>query len=766
MAATGLISPLAAGDVPPRLLDVKGWRGTIVASVNGLENDDTYARHNAVMVCEVLVDEFDGSEDNLPTWRGRVIGSNLESSYQSLTDAATLLRRETSFQTSGPLEFKSGSQVRLVFHGARGWSFELTTAQRKGVVSMVMPRMKPRIHQQETADICGLMKPLTVIPYPANRMVLFGSGEVKGVIPISYSALQMAGGHINETWEWTAYFEPTSIEELKLEIAEPANYARWRPETTADREKGPPLEVTATLVSSKGGKPNTRVEKFIWELKGTSREPGVTLNFPIDQFTDDPDLELEARGESFVLSDEKQKMERKVRDGWTDTVSVVPFDWGAWSTLQVTAVLVDGRRVQGKLKGKKELGLLVPKRQGDSHIADAWKEQNKTGKDELDDENEPVGDGNKGDGFTLYEEYRGWIIDGKYTGGDPKKKDFFVLNMLEADGEPGIALFEDLSGFQVHTTSSTEEINPQHRVMNGNRERGAHVVDQHAVHLAFAENASALAREKVDFYGAKTVAIPNTSGVAFRPGITKIIGILPRGHAESLFTVPGYLPAQDAIFTFDRAVAHELMHSVGVVEHGSGDGNIELVFISPTDASNSQGRPYFADGWSRFKPVDIRDENKHDVAARVYVQWAAAKTAWVNASRETYLGKPGAADYPRMSEESFNRIADGMVGSSLGLKGLVGAKHGPHSGREDCIMRYHFARFYPMQGTENGGGFYMIAPGAERLGLELCTSADGTGVNAAGHDPHSRHGAAASGAGNCAAQICPNDAVPPRPSAF
>src|SRR5687768_9351819 len=76
LAATCMLSPLAAGDIPPRLLDAKGWRGTILASVKGLEDDDTYARHDAVMICEVLLDEFDDSDPDLPTWQGKVVSSN------------------------------------------------------------------------------------------------------------------------------------------------------------------------------------------------------------------------------------------------------------------------------------------------------------------------------------------------------------------------------------------------------------------------------------------------------------------------------------------------------------------------------------------------------------------------------------------------------------------------------------------------------------------------------------------------------------------
>ncbi len=449
-------------------------------------------------------------------------------------------------------------------------------------------------------------------------------------------------------------------------------------------------------------------------------------------------------------------MERAVREGYSDKVSVVPFDWGGWSTLQVTAIMADGRRVTGKLKGSKERGLRVPKRAPESRIADSWKARNKGGADALDDDDTPTGDGNKGDGFTLYEEYRGFVIDGQHVEGDPKTKDFFVLNLIDGDGDAGIALFASLSGLRVHTSTLNTEISPAHRVMNANRAEGAHVVDQHAVLINTYDTP-----EELGGTGAFTVSTAGDKDgkVGFRPVSVTGIGILPRGHKDSDFSKPFNLSAQDAMGAFDRAIAHELMHTVGVREHGRGDSRMAFDFIAPKNRDNAIGRPYFASSGSPRQPLELRDEAKRDLAAAVYEKYAAARPSYLAFYRALYVGTPGEAGYPKMSEADYEQLCESFLQAGFELSGLVGVEGGPHSGHQDCIMRYTFANFYRMKNPAQG--YYQIAPGAERMGFSLCQAPKGTGVNGDEHYPQSRHGNAAAGAGNCAAQICPNDAVPP-----
>ena len=94
----------------------------------------------------------------------------------------------------------------------------------------------------------------------------------------------------------------------------------------------------------------------------------------------------------------------------------------------------------------------------------------------------------------------------------------------------------------------------------------------------------------------------------------------------------------------------------------------------------------------------------------------------------------------------------------------VGERGGTDCGNDLCVMRYYFANAYEIAGRKNA--YYLIRPGANRAGREICTSPAGTGANAPSHEPQSRFGDAHSGRGNCFGDICPNDAIPPRSTAL
>src|SRR5207237_176943 len=98
-------------------------------------------------------------------------------------------------------------------------------------------------------------------------------------------------------------------------------------------------------------------------------------------------------------------------------VDVSSFDYGAFGTLSATARLTSGREINAIVQGP---------RGGKKIRAFAWKRDHDTlDDDRSDNDNAPEGDGAKGDGFTLFEEYRGVMIDHHWTDLDPKKKDFF-----------------------------------------------------------------------------------------------------------------------------------------------------------------------------------------------------------------------------------------------------------------------------------------------------------------------------------------------------
>src|SRR5262249_1723761 len=118
--------------------------------------------------------------------------------------------------------------------------------------------------------------------------------------------------------------------------------------------------------------------------------------------------------------------------------TITSIDFGSFGRLKATATLEDGRTIVGRYKD--DAYLRLPKRAPDSNIADAWKEQmGVTGKpDDADDDDQPAGDGHKGDGLTLYEEYRGFFAGGKHIRTRPDRKDLFIRDDIGGKTKPGI----------------------------------------------------------------------------------------------------------------------------------------------------------------------------------------------------------------------------------------------------------------------------------------------------------------------------------------
>ena len=95
----------------------------------------------------------------------------------------------------------------------------------------------------------------------------------------------------------------------------------------------------------------------------------------------------------------------------------------------------DGSKLVGHLEGDTaQEDIRLPLRSEQSLIADVWKQNHGVAgmADINDNESDPAGDGHPGDGLSLYEEYRGFIIDGQHVEGNPNKKDYFILNRAGA----------------------------------------------------------------------------------------------------------------------------------------------------------------------------------------------------------------------------------------------------------------------------------------------------------------------------------------------
>jgi hypothetical protein len=628
-------------------------------------------------------------------------------------------------------------------------------------------------------------------PYPLTREIPWwgeGNDGGSGILPPDGSiegtkTMYSHWGMMQVHWHFTG-----ELPGLELLVVDPQSFDTWRPEAGLNEATiGNEIKIDAKLQGPDGGAAKVKARKIIFELTDTSREPGVALNFPLAAANPgDFDLQFSPKSNPpgrFTISGTGNQRAETVPGKYTSaSVTVSSFDWGAWSTLKVTAELEDGRRITGHLKSKSgPTDILLPKRSKDSKIADIWKEQAgvTTLPDDDDSETGPAGDSSPGDGFSLYEEYRGFYVHGEHISGDPKKIDFFVRNDIGVDAEPGIFLFADLTGAEVHSRLLDTEFDRQSRVMNANRDQGPHRDPQAAGSFEqYQGQHGVLLQTQAGLDGGLTHL--SQAGVRGRPAIVMSANLQPRDSLTGMTTSEN-VPYSDLAFAYDRAVAHELLHTVGAEHHGEGDGTATFYYHYGDDPQNATGKPYFS--FSRLlagetifgmtplpgvlDPMTIIDEaTGRDRASMIEGDTMLERErerpnlypGLLTAARK-YLADRQGYNIPWTAEQLAEHDLDSLVSDQFALSLYVGAEHGESSGNELCVMRYYFAKLYKKKGTENAF-YYVTDSRTEHTGLELCRSSLGTGINDKNRTPQPRYGDAAATRGACTASIIFNDALP------
>ena len=682
-------SAVSAQSRREEFLNVKSWRGSFDLSVDTRgESNGVKWMYQGTVSGQLLLDTPDLTSNR---WRGKIPSStvNLKAEDSYATGAGGQCSVTNSFAFNGSFDPGATTELRVFLDV---WDLTISaTVFKAGTATQTQKTVCPDGTTTRTSQwITGIptFSPLK-FAYPPQGLSLEGSGKAGAVSGIAEPvAAQLV--------DWNVHFrvEP-AVDNLLLEVTSP-QYDTWRPAAEPGPKAGEPIKFTATLKRASGETAQVNVSRFVWELVDTSREPGIAINFPLYASDQDPDLKFDPQPGQFVTGADNQKVERPVPDSPQDNAVVLPYDWGAWSTLQVTAYLSDGGKVVGKLKGSDEEGVRLPKRAKDSFIADGWRAagEGRAGKDDSDDENDPEGDGNRGDGLTLYEEYRGFYEDGAHREGNPAKKDYFAYNAGGSMGEGGLMHFRRISGLDVHYRLNRNEFDMVGHVVNGNHSASPHRGDQHGVWLKYAG------------FDGYAQAVSTGSGPS-TPKDFQYVG-LP-------VSIPGRSTAGGAVSYASATIAHELLHTVNVWHHGDEDrtvvwqhsGGLLLELETGADGSPS------GDGF----PIRVFREDGNEVTASVLA-----------------------------------RLADGG-----GRSQYIGARNGQHSGYEDCVMRYDIAGAYGSDVTLSDR--YLVIP-SEIPGAHLCDMREGLAVNADGRSPQPRYFAAAPNRGDCKHQILVNDQVP------
>ncbi len=207
----------------------------------------------------------------------------------------------------------------------------------------------------------------------------------------------------------------------------------------------------------------TGIFRFI--LTDVSRERGIAMNMGND------------RGFDYEFADDLPAPSNfnppvKTATGWSietkhesneATVTIRAKDYGAWARLKAR-VKVDG--VWQDCQTEDEKGYVtVPYDADENHIADVWEEEmNVTGRPATWDEDDQPKEieYHKGDGFTNYEEYRGFMVGGKWRSTDPRQMDIFIFDEIGY----GIGYFKNTK-LQIHLINEDEY--DSRRVVNFNR---------------------------------------------------------------------------------------------------------------------------------------------------------------------------------------------------------------------------------------------------------------------------------------------------------
>ncbi|MCX6563704.1 MAG: hypothetical protein NTU60_08875 [Candidatus Aminicenantes bacterium] len=200
---------------------------------------------------------------------------------------------------------------------------------------------------------------------------------------------------------------------------------------------------------------------FRFTLYDVSRGRGWCMN---SGFGEDPDFRfvgnqpdfLPLRNEDgrFVLEGTKQ-----VR---LASIVVQAFDSGAFGRLKAE-VNIDGIWSEVPADDGKSY-ITLPLDENENHIADFWEERwGVLGQKAVDDRDPEPGGLEDGDGFSNFEEYRGFVMKGRWSDTWPGLKDVFVVD----DVGRGVGHFTKL-GVAVHFLDRTEVSSLADRVVNFN----------------------------------------------------------------------------------------------------------------------------------------------------------------------------------------------------------------------------------------------------------------------------------------------------------
>ncbi|MGI6524859.1 MAG: hypothetical protein ACOX2O_06140 [Bdellovibrionota bacterium] len=388
------------------------------------------------------------------------------------------------------------------------------------------------------------------------------------------------------------FFAPVIVQAEVTATLNAPEYS-WRP-----RPNG---EITITAQTS-----SPQPLRFRFNLSNVTRYKGVALNYGDG---DNFDLIFKPNQSSFLEASETTngfsiETRTKVR---TASVIIKALDGAAWG--EITAETLQNG-VWIPCKTTQQGGYTIPVDNNRNKIADVWEDQYAVQRSLQDSDNDdlPLSDF-RGDGLTLFEEYRGFFTVTGWISTNPLQKDLFIHD----PDNLGLGYFEK-SGVALHFITEDQYVSNFSRSLTKNRS-DAKLSDQRGLWI------STKPQHLTDsFWYAKK--IPGSTSTPLTTDRIIINDALVVAHSEILQRLKEVsAPAtQDTFIDLYWIIAHQLSRAVGMSLAGAPLSDADCPFYgchatqwggATSGATNSITRFHFAthykgrDGnWYIYPPYD------------------------------------------------------------------------------------------------------------------------------------------------------------------
>ena len=438
----------------------------------------------------------------------------------------TFKQTVTSISYDPPSTFTLNSQALLGYYVSKFHVFFLPFGHIGGGPTLDGPTSAESI--KATIERSASIVPQSLPVQWDREARVLDEGRMHG----SFSHTWLNNTLVNEV-EW----DISKVLDIQCTIEELNKY--WRPRGGEEKNT---IDITARIE-----KHDNLKGKWKFTLFEVTHEKGYAMNKG-----DGTDLDLQ-----FLDGQSDFTIPEKTEDGWvidstktanSTTVKVQSLDYGAWGKIKAE-VNVEGHWYECRAEDGKDY-VTIPYDDDEDHIADMWEEHFGvlSQSEKTDDDQEPQSKQN-GDGFSNYEEYRGFFIDGiwKEWYFSPKRKDVFIYDEIGM----GVSYFTE-TGLMIHLIDKEEY--DKERIVNFNR--GFGTIDSQ-------DGQKGLYLHEQELVGLKGTVKPcvGTPNVVEEVIINMIDSVVKTAYAEK-GTEGGFLE------DYAATIAHELGHAVNIMHHG------------------------------------------------------------------------------------------------------------------------------------------------------------------------------------------------------